>query len=273
MKHTLITTFHQAGMEQYGQRMIDTFEQHWPDEVDLVVYTENCQPTKTKSNVRFVDTLAVNPNLVEFLERHKNNPLAHGQAGPPEVYQPNKQFRWDAVRFCWKPFAEKHAANNIDTDWLTWCDADTLTHTPIDVEFFRQAYPGNEYMLTYLGRGDRYHPECGWKGYNMRHPNTKMFINEFVAQYEQDKIFDLTEWHDSYVWGELLKRYREDNKVYNLNPKPDLKGFAGHPFINSVIGRYMDHVKGKRKEDGHSTARDIQTHEDHPYWNTVRSKA
>ena len=97
MKHTLITTFHQAGMEQYGQRMIDTFEQYWPDEVDLVVYTENCHPTKTKDNVRFVDTLAVNPNLVEFLERHKDNPLAHGRAGPPEVFQANKQFKWDAV--------------------------------------------------------------------------------------------------------------------------------------------------------------------------------
>jgi len=48
MKYTVITTFHQAGLELYGQRMIDTFEQHWPDEVDLVVYAENCNPRTTK---------------------------------------------------------------------------------------------------------------------------------------------------------------------------------------------------------------------------------
>ena len=58
--------------------MIDTFEQRWPDDVELVVYTENCNPTRTKGNVHFIDTLEANPNLVEFLERHKDNPLAHG---------------------------------------------------------------------------------------------------------------------------------------------------------------------------------------------------
>ena len=41
MKYTVITTFHDQGLKHYGQRMIDTFEQHWPAEVDLVIYAEN----------------------------------------------------------------------------------------------------------------------------------------------------------------------------------------------------------------------------------------
>ena len=36
-RYTVITTFHQAGLDKYGQRMISTFEQYWPADVDLVV--------------------------------------------------------------------------------------------------------------------------------------------------------------------------------------------------------------------------------------------
>ena len=57
MKYTVITTFHDQGLKQYGQRMIDTFEQHWPAEVDLIIYAENCQPCITKSNVQVVEEM------------------------------------------------------------------------------------------------------------------------------------------------------------------------------------------------------------------------
>ena len=266
MKYTLITTFHQAGMKQYGQRMIDTFEQHWPDDVDLVVYTENCSPTKTKSNVRIVDLLANSENCRNFIERHQNNPRAHGRDATQD---PRKQFKWDAVRFCYKVFATELAEKTIDTDWLIWCDADTLTHTPVPKEFLPSISPINS-MITYLGRGDRYHPECGWVGYNLRHPNARMFIHEFVLQYTEDRLFDLPEYHDSYVWSTVWKRYRDQDRFHNLNPEPDTKGFAGHPFINSALGQYLDHVKGKRKEEGHSFKRDQGVYVDHPYWSNLK---
>jgi hypothetical protein len=54
-----------------------------------------------------------------------------------------------------------------------------------------------------------------------------------------------------------------------LNPSWTDKGLAGHPFINSELGRYMDHVKGKRKEQGMSRAKEIIMHTDHPYWQGV----
>jgi hypothetical protein len=271
MKYTLITTFHQEGMEQYGQRMIDTFEKYWPMQINLVVYTENCTPITTKSNVSVVDLLATSKECRDFVERHKNNPKAHGK---DTTQDPRKQFKWDAVRFCYKVFATGLALNTImDTDWLVWCDADTLTHTPVPVEFMGSISPFGK-MITYLGRGDRYHPECGWVGYNLRHPNTKMFIREFVKQYEDDLLFELDEYHDSYVWSTIWKRYREnpDNEFYNLNPT-DNKGFAGHPFINSALGKYLDHVKGKRKNEGHSWSRDQGTHTDHPYWSSLKERS
>lgn len=268
MKHTLITTFHREGMEQYGQRMIDTFEQHWPSTVDLIVYAENCQPRTTKPNVKVVDLLASSDECVAFVERHRNNPKAHGK----DVTQdPRKQFRWDAVRFCYKPFSISLAEKTVDTDWLIWCDADTLTHTPVPEDFLDSISPSDS-MITFLGRGDKYHPECGWVGYNLRHPTCRKFIDDFVSQYTEDKLFELKEYHDSYIWSTLWKAYRDQNKFHNLNPNPDNKGFAGHPFINSQLGLYLDHVKGKRKSEGHSYGRDQGMHTDHPYWKNLAER-
>ena len=76
-RYTVITTFNQQGLEKYGQRMISTFEQFWPNSVDLVVYTEKCKPHITKSNVRCIDLIANSKHCKRFIKRHKDNPEAN----------------------------------------------------------------------------------------------------------------------------------------------------------------------------------------------------
>ena len=269
MQYQLITTFNKAGYLKYGATMIDTFAQRLlGHNIKLTVYAEACVPDLAV-NVSVRNIPGDCKELQDFLNRHKNNDMAHGRAGPPDVYKPNKQFRWDAVRFCWKVFATKMAFQEYNqADWLIWVDADTLCHTQTPEDFMSKVCVEDQ-DITYLGRGERYHPECGWVAYNLRRGNAQRFITRFVDLYEKDAIFNLPEWHDSYVWGHL-KKQMPDIKFYNLNPKPDLKGFAGHPFINSPLGEYMDHMKGKRKDQGHSDALDIATHHDNKYWKRIR---
>ena len=271
MKYTVITTFNQAGLKQYGQRMISTFEQYWPAEVDLVVYAENCKPTVSRANTCVADLLSDSAELRQFIERHQNNPLAHGQSTPDRQVDPKKQFRWDAVRFAYKVFSIALAAATIKTDWLVWLDADTHTHSLVPISGLNALCPVDS-MISYLGRSETYHSECGWVAYNLTNPQTLQFIKDFVDMYNNDKIFELDEWHDSYVWDVVRRRYYGTNKFYNLNPAPSTKGLAGHPFINSALGLYMDHVKGKRKVLGQSKAKDIAMHLDHPYWKKVLGK-
>ena len=45
MKYTVVTTFNAEGYNTYGRRMIDTFLQTWPQEVELQVYAEACAVT------------------------------------------------------------------------------------------------------------------------------------------------------------------------------------------------------------------------------------
>ena len=271
MKYTVITTFHQAGLELYGQKMIDTFEQYWPESVDLVIYAENCSPVVRKSNVRVVDLLEVSKECRRFVKRHRDNPEAHGGLGPHNEHDwtEKKSFKWQAVRFCYKVFAVKHALNNIDSDWIIWLDADTQTHSTIPESWLPTVCP-DPYLISYLGRTDRYHSECGWVGYNKQHPQGVAFANEFARMYEEDEIFNHREWHDSYIWDVVRRRFQDQGaEFFDLNPEPDTKGIAGHPFINSELGKYMDHKKGDRKGRGHSKAKEVKLHADHPYWRNI----
>lgn len=268
MKYTVITTFNQEGLEQYGQRMIDTFEAYWPAEVDLIVCTENCKPRTSRPNTRVHDLLNLSAGLRTFVERHRNNPLAHGQDGPPEVFEPKKQFRWDAVRFAYKVYTVGLCEKEIGPGWMIWLDADTHTHSKVSLDWLGAVCP-DDAMISYLGRGENYHSECGWVGYNLNMENARNFIREFVSMYDQDRIFQLKEWHDSYVWDQVRKKFQPDNKFFNLNPSGNDKGLSGHPFINSELGRVMDHVKGQRKLTGMSRPKEVIVHRDHPYWQKV----
>jgi hypothetical protein len=268
MKYTVITSFNAEGLKQYGQRMIDTFEANWPAEVDLIVCAENCTPVVRRPNTRVHDLLAVSPGLRAFVERHRNNPKAHGLDGPPEVWNPKKSFRWNAVRFSYKVFSVALCEKELSDGYMIWLDADSHTHSPVPVEWLSKVCPSDA-MISYLGRGDKYHSECGWVGYNLEHPETRNFIRKFVGMYNTDDIFKEREWHDSYIWDQVRKQYQANNTFFNLNPSWEDKGLAGHPFINSELGLYMDHVKGERKLQGMSRPKEVIMHQDHPYWQQV----
>lgn len=267
MKYTVVTTFNADGLKEYGQRMIDTFEQHWPAEVDLIVCTENCTPVVSRSNTKIYDLLQLSSPLNAFVERHRNNPLAHGLAGPPEVFDPRKSFRWHAVRFAYKIYAVSLCANYTSSGWLIWLDADTVTHSPIGLSDLDSLCPSDA-IIGYLGRGEKYHSECGWVAYNLDRPETRTFIQDLRAMYDTDRIFELEEWHDSYVWDVVRRRYQTQNKFYNLTSTMPKPGRAGHPFINSALGKFMDHLKGSRKQEGRSRPHDLIVARSESYWHS-----
>ena len=59
-----VTTFHQPGMVEYGQRFINSFAERVDKAIHLVVYAENCQPTNP-------DPLQI---IIKTPERHKIKP-------------------------------------------------------------------------------------------------------------------------------------------------------------------------------------------------------
>ena len=178
MNFSVVTTFHKKGYDQYGKRMIKTFLENWPKEVNLYVYTENCEIEESASNLIVRDLHHRSPEIVKFKERWKNVPKANGDVTDDPVRSKRKDagkgFKWDAVRFSHKVYAIFDCARNTEADILFWMDADTICHSPITIEILKKFSPQN-IDLGYLGREGKY-SECGLYSMNLRSSTVQNFL-------------------------------------------------------------------------------------------------
>ena len=276
----VVTTFHPEGLSLYGQRFIDSFSQKVDKQIELIVYAETCEPKNPDpSQIKIIPQTEV-VKLINFKNKWKDVPKANGKCPWPEKRPRDyhKEFKWDAVRFANKVYAVFHAVETLDTDWVVWMDADTYVHSPITHEEFKNLLPDNKW-ITYVGRGKGVQtwPECGFYGLNIKNETCKKFIKEFERVYEDadNGIFKLAEWHDSFVFGDILKKMIPIDKnyldysegIYNRTAKT---GGGGHPLINSILGKWFDHMKGARKKQGRSNVqKDLVSKRSESYWNEI----
>ena len=54
-KITVLTTFHKPGLDEYGQRFLDSFAQRVDNRINLLVYAEGCTPTVNAENIKVFD--------------------------------------------------------------------------------------------------------------------------------------------------------------------------------------------------------------------------
>ena len=273
---TVVTTFHPAGLTTYGQRFLDSFAARVDKRIKLLVYAEDCTPVNPDpSRIEILDAKQALPKLNAFKERWKDIPKANGI--PPDDIKArrprdwNKEFKWNAVRFANKTYAVFDACER-SKGWCVWMDADSFIHSNWSYEQFKELLPENAY-ITYVGRGkgSQTWPECGFYGMNLNHPVCHSFLEDFERMYEDadNGIFTLDEWHDSYVFGELLKKYSEfpsHDYSAEMYLKEAKTGGGGHPLINGPLGKWMDHMKGDRKTIGKSLAKDIMVNRSEEYW-------
>ena len=272
---TVVTTFHPKGLELYGQRFLDSFAQRVDKRIKLLVYAEDCMPfNPDPMQIQIIDAKQALPKLNAFKERWKGVPKANGI--PPDDIKArrkdwNKAFKWDAVRFANKTYAVFDAWEK-NKDWIVWMDADSYIHSPWSYKDFITLLPNNSY-ITYVGRGkgSQTWPECGFYGMNKNHPVCHEFMRDFEAMYEdaENGMFKLEEWHDSYIFGEILNKYKEfpsHDYSADMYLREARTGGGGHPLINGPLGKFMDHMKGGRKQRGKSDKKDIMVNRTEDYW-------
>jgi len=282
-----VTTFNHSGYEQYGRRMIDTFREFWPEDMRLIVVSEDPLEIDTDERVSFFDYGTLIPEGDQFKAKFRSFSQAHGVMNAFDMSDPRGalensvaqtgdnvalftapsghqvaprltpvyyDYRYDAIRFSHKVFSIYAVSRMFDGDHLFWIDGDTYTHKKIDQRFFDETDPGDSY-LSYLGR-DNDHSECGFLIFNQRHPIHATFLPQMIKEYLNGDVFLLSEWHDSFVWDIHRVHYQNTQGVTSRNLSGKAAG-EEHPFINSVLGGYMDHLKGNaRKEAGKSFASD-----------------
>jgi hypothetical protein len=278
---TVVTTFHKPGLDKYGQRMIDSFALNIDKRIKLLVYAEDCKPINPDpSRIEILDAKAALPKLNAFKSTWGHVPKANGDiTNEPQRHTRKdwmKQFKWDAVRFANKTYAVYDACVR-SKDWCVWMDADTYVHSPWTYEDFAAQLPDNSW-ITYVGRGkgSQTWPECGFYGLNLNHPVCHEFLKEFERVYEEadNGIFLLEEWHDSFVFGNILNNMKlQFPNAHDYSAEMYLReaksGGGGHPLINGVLGKWIDHMKGGRKDSGKSLKKDIMVNRTEAYWNEI----
>jgi hypothetical protein len=275
---TVVTTFHPAGLSKYGQRMIDSFALNIDKRIKLLVYAEDCKPNNPDpSRIEILDAKAALPKLNAFKSTWGHVPKANGDiTNEPQRHTRKdwmKKFKWDAVRFANKTYAVYDAVQR-SKDWCVWMDADTYVHSPWTYEDFAAQLPDNAW-ITYVGRGkgSQTWPECGFYGLNLNHPVCHEFLKEFERVYQEadNGIFLLDEWHDSFVFGSILNNMKlQFPNAHDYSAEMYLReaksGGGGHPLINGVLDKWIDHMKGGRKDAGKSQRKDIMVNRTEDYW-------
>ena len=263
---SIVTTFHKGGLDSYAQTMLDSFAKQWPKEIKLYAYAEDCTPVVNAENIVVKDLHASSPELVAFKNKWRNVPKANGI--PPEDIKArrprdwHKEFKWHAIRFAHKVYSIFACAKECNTDKLMWMDADMVCHSPIDMKRIHEILlPA--YDICYVGRDNKW-PECGLYSVNLKSPKGQEFLTEFQRVYDEaeEGIFQMAEWHDSFVFEEVRKKLQP----HCLNWGQGIIRGEGHPLINSVWGAYLDHLKGGRKQLGKSKPSDLRITRTEEYW-------
>ena len=199
MKIKVITSYKPGTWEQYSRKGIESMAEQFPKEIDIVVYAEEPKPKCNYDRLQWIDLNSAEPELFKFKNKHKNDPVANGElqeipGGVRRSAELQKKggmdknkgsYLWAAVRFANKVFCVVNGVRNSkDYDYVVWIDADTFTFRPVPLNFFESLLP-TDTMVTYLGRenpklrdGGKY-PECGFVGYNLKHPEVQNFVNEW----------------------------------------------------------------------------------------------
>lgn len=244
---TVVTSFNASGFAEYGRAFIESFERFWPQNFRLDIYAEEFLLDCKSPRIQVFDLHSVIPNLREFKYRHAANPVTSGRISKGYDY------RFDAIRFANKAYVMCHAARRSMTRYLLWLDGDTRSFLNVPVDFLAQILRSGDFM-AYLGRIGS-HTESGFLPFDLNHPFSKDFFSTLQGIYETDTIFNLREWHDCEAIDACRAIFSAQGKIKarNLN-----KFSSSHPFINSIPGLFMDHMKGpQRKKVGASLSTDF----------------
>ena len=228
--------------------MVDSFIANWPKNIKLLIFLENSHLLKERN---------VNPKI-EIVDYHENIPEYYAFC---KKFNHKKKFtddfRFNAFRFAYKVYAIKKSFSYNTSQNLIWLDADIKTHKKIPYIFLEKLISDKHY-LSYLGRSHvktkhLNYSECGFLIFNTKHHLHSLFWKEMMHMYDDGMLFELSEWHDSFIFDHVRNKLEKKCFLKNINITDfglvDIESKNDdHVFVLSVLGEFMDHKKGNRKD-------------------------
>jgi len=274
---TIVTTWGTKYWPTPVQAGLESTVKNWPGHAKILLYPDDMSQQLKLPRTEYYDLCKEQPVLKEFIERNKNNSrLTKWQ---PQQYK----FEYDAIRFSYKVFACIDAYQKTKPDMLWFLDADIITFEKIPMSWLEHIIPDSAFT-SYLGRPKKGFSETGYYAFNTNHKYADEFFKRWEQYYAEDLFFNIQKgflnhfpiagYTDSFTFDAVRIEMEQSGKIKNedLNDGRWSGGRkARHPFINSELGQYMDHMKGyERKAQMSSRKRDLTTKQTHSYWKSLK---
>jgi hypothetical protein len=228
MNYAICTTFANGQYPTWGKEMLNSVNKSFPP-CHMLVHLDNEMLIESVSGDLTNHTFcASTPDDVqnEFLAKYK---------GTDDKQNYRKQF----VRFSHKVFTIYKALDYCkgqNLDYLFWIDADVKFNKAVDQKFFDAVLPKDDEIVSYIGRKDWNHSECGFMVFDVK--KAENLINAFIKHYIDGTGLNLEEWHDSFIFD----RVREIHAPLAKNISADASGMD--VWEQTILGEYSQHFKG-----------------------------
>ena len=274
---TIVTTWGTKYWPTPVQAGLESTVKNWPGHAKILLYPDDMSQQLKLPRTEYYDLCKQQSVLKEFIERNKNNPrLTNWQ---PQQYK----FEYDAIRYSYKVVECIDAYQKTKSDMMWLLDADIITFEKIPMSWLEHIIPDSAFT-SYLGRPKKGFSETGYYAFNTNHKYANEFFERWEQYYAEDLFFNIQKgflnhfpiagYTDSFTFDAVRIEMEQAGKIQNedLNDgrwSGDRK--ARHPFINSELGQYMDHMKGyERKAQMSSRKRDLTTKQTHSYWKSLK---
>lgn len=220
--------------DEYGHRMLESFDRIGGLQVDF--FSED---QFEHNGIQSRSLYKLSPDLARFHEKHADR------------FKKTGDYNKDVRRFSFKSFCIADYVLQHGDEWVLWFDADTICHHRPSGGF-ENLLAGYDGQVVYFGRKG-YHTEGGFYGF-LSAPEIDRFMQHWKWLYLSGHIFKMQYQHDCGVFDMCLQEFPEVTRE-NLSPwavKTD------HAFVQSFMGRYVDHAKGNRKTRGRSSRADLR---------------
>ena len=275
---TIATTWGTKYWPNPVQPCIESTIKNWPDHAKILLYPDDMSQQINSDRCYHFDLCKEQPKLQDFIDRHKNNSKFNQRikqtTKEQKDFDKNTQiYIYDCVRFSYKVFACIDAYQKTNPDMLWYLDADLLTFEKIPMSWLEHIIPDTAFT-SYLGRPKKGFSETGYYAVNTAHKYAMEFFERWQTYYDKDRFLELKGYTDSFTFDGARLELEKEGKIKNedLNDgRWSGERISLHPFSNSALGQYMDHMKGyDRKALMSSKKRDLTTKQTHPYWKTLK---
>jgi len=236
---TLVTSFNTSGYKRYGEKFLKSFRTFWPRQKLVVFYEGDFQgipENEYKVSWHPIESVTGWPQFEEKLF-----PLMTGKVGL------NYDINFDA-RMCRKVFIQCHAGQLFGGK-VFWIDADTILREEVPDDFLDTVLPDDKFNC-YLGRDGWYYTESGFIGFNMNHQLAEHFMAAYKGVVESGVIFGQPGWHACFAFDSVRLGPAKPYADAFANLAKDVPHGTMHPQAQSILGKYMWHLKGDRKDTG-----------------------